>query len=125
MKRNQSSRQRFGIRKLTVGVGSLIVGTCLWIHMGDSDVAEAAEVDNAEQVEQTADTQGEEQAEGPQDGVQNHEAADTTASQQEEAVKTQEEPRQAETDSGEGKQDLSETSASDEQNVEGRSRNKC
>ncbi|MBX8994098.1 peptidoglycan DD-metalloendopeptidase family protein [Staphylococcus pettenkoferi] len=43
MKRNQSSRQRFGIRKLTVGVGSLIVGTCLWIHMGDSDVAEAAE----------------------------------------------------------------------------------
>lgn len=118
MKRNQSSRQRFGIRKLTVGVGSLIVGTCLWIHMGDSDVAEAAEVDNAEQVEQTADTQGEEQAEGPQDGVQNHEAADTTASQQEEAVKTQEEPRQAETDSGEGKQDLSETSASDEQNVE-------
>lgn len=86
--------------------------------MGDSDVAEAAEVDNAEQVEQTADTQGEEQAEGPQDGVQNHEAADTTASQQEEAVKTQEEPRQAETDSGEGKQDLSETSASDEQNVE-------
>lgn len=109
MKRNQSSRQRFGIRKLTVGVGSLIVGTCLWIHMGDSDVAEAAEVDNAEQVEQ---------AEGPQDGVQNHEAADTTASQQEEAVKTQEEPRQAETDSGEGKQDLSETSASDEQNVE-------
>ncbi|MDH9616001.1 peptidoglycan DD-metalloendopeptidase family protein [Staphylococcus pettenkoferi] len=118
MKRNQSSRQRFGIRKLTVGVGSLIVGTCLWIHMGDSDVAEAAEVDNAEQVEQTADTQGEEQAEGPQDGVQNHEAADTTASQQEEAVKTQEEPRQAETDSGEGKQDLSETLASDEQNVE-------
>ena len=109
MKRNQSSRQRFGIRKLTVGVGSLIVGTCLWIHMGDSDVAEAAEVDNAEQVEQ---------AEGPQDGVQNHEAADTTASQQEEAVKTQEEPRQAETDSGEGKQDLSETLASDEQNVE-------
>ena len=86
--------------------------------MGDSDVAEAAEVDNAEQVEQTADTQGEEQAEGPQDGVQNHEAADTTASQQEEAVKTQEEPRQAETDSGEGKQDLSETLASDEQNVE-------
>ena len=118
MKRNQSSRHRFGIRKLTVGVGSLIVGTCLWIHMGDSDVAEAAEVDNAEQVEQTADTQGEEQAEGPQDGVQNHEAADTTASQQEEAVKTQEEPRQAETDSGEGKQDLSETLASDEQNVE-------
>ena len=118
MKRNQSSRQRFGIRKLTVGVGSLIVGTCLWIHMGDSDVAEAAEVDNAEQVEQTADTQGEEQAEGPQDEIQNNEAAVTTASQQEEAVKTQEEPRQAETDSGEGKQDLSETLASDEQNVE-------
>ena len=118
MKRNQSSRQRFGIRKLTVGVGSLIVGTCLWIHMGDSDVAEAAEVDNAEQVEQTADTQGEEQAEEPQDEIQNNEAAVTTASQQEEAVKTQEEPRQAETDSGEGKQDLSETLASDEQNVE-------
>lgn len=118
MKRNQSSRPRFGIRKLTVGVGSLMVGTCLWIHMGDSDVAEAAETDNAEQVEQTADTQGEEQAERPQEEIQNNEAADARASQQEEAVKTQAEPRQAETDSGEGKQDLSETSASDEQNVE-------
>lgn len=117
MKRNQSSRQRFGIRKLTVGVGSLIVGTCLWIHMGDSDVAEAAEVDNAEQVEQAADTQGEEQAEEPQDEIQNNEAADATASQQEE-MKTQAEPRQVETDSGKGKQDLSETSASDDQNVE-------
>lgn len=122
MKQNQSSRHRFGIRKLTVGVGSLIVGTCLWIHMGDNDVAEAAEVDNAEQVQQTADTQREEQAEEPQSNnaeeVKNNEATDTTASQQEEVMKTQAEPRQVETDSGEGKQDLSETSASEEQNVE-------
>ena len=123
MKRKQSSRQQFGIRKLTVGVGSLIVGTCLWIHMGDNSIAEAAEADNAEQVQQTTDAQGEVAGEEPQSNnaeeVKNNEVADATTASQQGAKDSQAvSQQQGETVSGEDEQDLSETSTSDKQNVD-------
>ena len=123
MKRKQSSRQRYAIRKLTVGVGSLIVGTCLWIHMGDHSVAEAAESDNAEQVQQTNSEQGGGVEAATQstnaEEIQNNGAADTTTHQQEEAdTVAQAQPQQLnEAGDGKDKQDLSNKQASAEQNA--------